>query len=406
MKILVQKFGGTSLATTKRRSVVVKKIIQGVKKGFSVVVVVSAMGRKGDPYATDTLIDLLETTDTTVDVDLRELDIITSCGEIISGVLLSNNLKQMGYASCFLTGAQAGITTNTEYGNASILNIETKRILEELQKNKIVVVAGFQGLSKNGEITTLGRGGSDTTAAALGVTLNAEAVEIYTDVDGVKTADPKLVNNTKTLEKITYTEVCQLAHEGAKVVHPRAVEIAMQKNLPLKIKCTFNDNPGTLISANGDSVEGNSVRVTDRLITGITHSTNITQLKVFLNDEDDLLTKKVFKSLALANISIDFINILPGCLLFTVKNDVAQKAIKIIKDLNAKVDVTKGCAKVAAVGAGMTGMPGVVSKIIEVLTEQNIKTYQSADSYTSIWCLIDEKDLEKAVNSLHSEFIG
>ena len=401
MKILVQKFGGTSVATSEKRAMVAQKIIRAKKSGVNLVVVVSAMGRKGDPYATDTFIDMVK--ELSPEIDLRELDMLMSCGEIISGILLSSTLKNMGYASCFLTGLQAGIITDSEHGNASILRIDPQKIVKELQEDKIVVVAGFQGVSETGEVTTLGRGGSDTTAAALGVALSAEAVEIYTDVDGVKTADPRLVNNSKTLEQVTYSEVCQLAHEGAKVVHPRAVEIAMQKNIPLRIKCTFNDNPGTLITSNGGTIERGSIRVSDRLITGITYSTNITQIKIPVTEE--LLPKRVFNSLALAGISVDFINILPELLLFTVKTEVAKKAVKILENLNLQVEVKDGCAKVATVGAGMTGMPGVVAKIVEALTEENIEILQSADSYTSIWCLITEDDLEKAVNALHKKFI-
>ncbi len=403
MKILVQKFGGTSVATPDKRAMVAQKVIQAKKTGFSIVVVVSAMGRIGDPYATDTLLEMVNKM--CAEADLRELDIIMSCGEIISGVLLSSTLKNMGYPSCFLSGTEAGIITNSDHGNASIIKIEPQKIIKKLQENSIVVVAGFQGCSEEGEITTLGRGGSDTTAAALGVALNAEAVEIYTDVDGIKTADPRLVQDTKTLEKVTYSEICQLAYEGAKVVHPRAVEIAMQKNIPIRIKCTFNDNPGTLISANGDSIERSSIRVTDRLITGIAHSTNITQIKIHVPDGDKFLPKRVFNALALAGISVDFINILPELLLFTVKTDVAKKSVKILENLNIQVEITEGCAKVATVGAGMTGIPGVVAKIVDALSEQNIKIYQSADSYTSIWCLIDEGDLEKAVNALHKKFV-
>lgn len=401
LRVLIQKFGGTSVATSEKRSMVAQKIIRAKKSGVDLVVVVSAMGRKGDPYATDTFIDMIK--ELSPEIDLRELDMLMSCGEIISGILLSSTLKNLGYASCFLNGSQAGIITDSEHGNASILRIDPQRIIQQLHDNKIVVVAGFQGVSENGEITTLGRGGSDTTAAALGVALNAEAIEIYTDVDGVKTADPRLVYNSKTLEQITYSEVCQLAYEGAKVVHPRAVEIAMQKNIPLRIKCTFNDNPGTLITSNGGTIERGSIRVTDRLITGITHSTNITQIKIPVTEE--LLPKRVFNSLALAGISVDFINILPEVLLFTVKTEVAKKAVKILENLNLQVETKDGCAKVATVGAGMTGMPGVVAKIVEALTEENIEILQSADSYTSIWCLITEDDLEKAVNALHKKFI-
>lgn len=403
MKIIVQKFGGTSVSTAENRALVVQKITQAQKAGYAVVVVVSAMGRRGDPYATDTLIELTENFGQ--DNDLRELDIIMSCGEIISGVLLSGTLKKMGYSSCFLTGMQAGIITDSTHGNASILKVEPQLVLRKLKENNIVVVAGFQGISESGEITTLGRGGSDTTAAALGVALNAEVIEIYTDVDGIKTADPKLVNDSKTLEYVTYTEICQLAYEGAKIVHPRAVEIAMQKNVPLKIKSTFNNKPGTLICAQTGTLEKNTVDFIDRPITGITYSTNITQIVIPVDTENNQFIKQVFNSLALADISVDFINILPELLLFTVKSEVSKKAIKVLENLNLQFKVKEGCAKVATVGAGMTGIPGVLAKIVEALTEKNIKILQSTDSYTSIWCLIDENNLQEALNALHSKFI-
>lgn len=398
---MVQKFGGTSVATPDKRQMVIQKIIQAKKLGYNLVVVVSAMGRKGDPYATDTLIDMVSGIGP--EVDLRDLDLLMSCGEIISGVLLASALRNQGYPTCFLSGRHAGIITDSDYGSASILRVEPRKLIGKLDEGQIVVVAGFQGITEDGEITTLGRGGSDTTAAALGVALDAEVVEIYTDVDGIKTADPKLVGDAKTLDFATYSEICQLAYEGAKVVHPRAVEIAMQKNIPLKIKCTFNDHPGTLICSYNNIKK--SIDVVDKIITGIAHTTGITQIRIPVPKSDKLLANKVFTSLASVGISVDFINILPEVLLFTVQTPIVQKAERILKDLGIEYYLKEGCAKVAAVGAGMTGIPGVLAIIVEALTEKDIEILQSADSYTSIWCLVLEKDLVDAVNALHSKFI-
>ncbi len=371
-----------------------QKIIQARNSGCHVVVVVSAMGRKGDPYATDTLLSILA--EGKKNTQPKELDLLMSCGEIISGVLLTASLRSFGLETCFLTGSQAGIITDSQHGNASIKRVEPDKLIQLLEQGQILVIAGFQGISESGEVTTLGRGGSDTTAAAIGVALDAQTIEIYTDVEGIKTADPCLVNNARTLENITYSEACQLAYEGARIVHSRAVEIAMQKNIPLKIKCTFSDHPGTLISVNN---------VKERLITGITYSSFITQLKVKLPQGNSNITKDVFTTLAAAKISVDFITVLPENLIFTVKTDIAPKAIKLIENIGVVPIVKNNCAKVAAVGAGMTGIPGVMAKIVEALTEQNITILQSADSYTSIWCLVSQEELEKAVNALHAKFI-
>lgn len=403
MKILIQKFGGTSVATAEMRQRVVKKIIEARNQGYQIVVVVSAMGRHGAPYATDTLIELAKSTSS--NMSAREMDLILSCGEIISGVILAGSLQSAGYEAVCLTGAQAGIITDDRFGNASIQKVDAKRILVHLNQNRIVVVAGFQGITIDGEVTTLGRGGSDTTAAALGVALDAEAVEIYTDVDGIKTADPRIVDNAKTLDTVTYNEICQLAYEGAKVVHPRAVEIAMQKNIPLKIKCTFNDEPGTLVTNSRSSLDGSTTILNDRLITGITQIPGLTQLRVNTDTRDSgQIQVKIFKALALAKISVDFISVSPEAAVFTVKEEVASDAIKILENLDVPVSVRHGCAKVAAVGAGMTGIPGVMASIVEALAEEGIEVLQSADSYTSIWCLVERAKMERAVQALHRKF--
>jgi len=404
LKIIVQKFGGTSLATPELRSRVCDIIESSWEKDCGLVVVVSAIGRAGSPYATDTLIDLVKAVNDTP--DLRELDILMSCGETISGVLLSAQLNARGLPACFFSGADAGIITNNNHGSAHILYVKPEKIIDCLNKGKIAVVAGFQGISEDNEITTLGRGGSDTTASALGVALNADYIDIFTDVEGVMTADPRIVENARLLDAVTYNEICQLARDGAKIVHPRAIEIAMQKGIPLRVRSTFSDSLGTLV-ANHKQVNNEPVRmISERLITGITYTSNLTQIKIFLPDEKQAqeTVLQIFKTLALSNISVDFISIQPGVILFTVQGENSSRALKILKDHGLDARAEANCAKVAVVGAAMTGIPGIMSKVIEALTEQNIEILQSGDSYTNIWCLVFAQNLEKAVKSLHDKF--
>lgn len=406
MKFIVQKFGGTSVATPEMRAKVVEKIIAAREEGYTPVVVVSAIGRSGDPYATDTLINFAR--QTYREVSAREMDMLMSCGEIISGVIMAATLQKAGHPAVFLTGAQAGIITDDNYNEARILKVKPENILRQAREGKIVVVAGFQGITEEGEITTLGRGGSDTTAAALGVALNAAYVDIYTDVEGIMTADPRIVGEAQALEKVTYDEICQLAHEGAKVVHPRAVEIVMQRNIPLRVRSTFSDTPGTLVTSSGEVYRGTIDITRDRTVTGITQIPNIVQFKVPITEEGPgglTQQRRLFKSLALSGISLDFINVFPDEVVFTVKEDVWQKAAQILDNAGFKAVVTPDCAKVAAVGAGMTGVPGVMAAIVEALTREDIRIMQTNDSYTTIWVLVKKEDMEKAVRALHRRFL-
>lgn len=406
MKFIVQKFGGTSVATPEMRQKVLERIAAAREEGYTPVVVVSAIGRSGDPYATDTLIDFAR--QTYRDVSAREMDLLMSCGEVISGVIMAATLQKAGYPAVFLTGAQAGIITDDNYNEARILKVKPENILRQAREGKIVVVAGFQGVTEEGEITTLGRGGSDTTAAALGVALNAAYVDIYTDVEGIMTADPRIVGEAQALEKVTYDEICQLAQEGAKVVHPRAVEIVMQRNIPLRVRPTFSDAPGTLVTSSGEVYQGTIDITRDRTVTGITQIPNIVQFKVAITEEGSgalVQQRRLFKSLALSGVSLDFINVYPDEVVFTVKEDVWPKAAQILDNAGFKAVVTPGCAKVAAVGAGMTGVPGVMAAIVEALTKEDIQILQANDSYTTIWVLVKKEDMEKAVRALHRRFL-
>ena len=401
MGIIIQKYGGTSLSTPDQRERVCKAIQRERHKGNNVVVVVSAMGRVEDPYATDTLIKLVK--EDNLNPNRRELDMLMSCGEIISGVVLTNKLQAQGEQAVFLSGLQAGIKTSANHGDARIVAIDTSMIDSYLAQDYVVVVAGFQGVSDDSEITTLGRGGSDVTASALGVALGAEVIDIYTDVEGVMTADPRIVKNARLLDAVTYNEICQLAREGAKVIHPRAVEIAMENNIPLRVRSTFSDGAGTLVGNHGE-FDGKSVRIRkDHLITGIAQMPDITQIRVEIQGEDDL-PLRVFKSMALAEISVDFITVTREVVIFTVFQEVAERAREILKNLGLNVQTESDCAKVAIVGAAITGIPGVMAKVVEALTVNGITILQSGDSYTNIWCLVKRNQMEQAVKALHDKF--
>jgi aspartate kinase len=400
MKIIVQKFGGTSLNDESNRAKAVRHILKTRDEGFHVVVVVSAMGREGDPYATDTLLNWIRKNGNSLSE--REQDLLLSCGEIISSVTLSSLLQSQNVPVTVLTGLQAGIITDASFGSAQIIAVHPQRILNELALNKVVIVCGFQGGTEGGEITTLGRGGSDTTAAALGVALKAQYVDIFTDVEGIMTADPHIVHDAIPITRMTYQEVCHLAYQGAKVIHPRAVELAMQAKLPLRVRSTLSDQLGTLVTDSGLSKDSAPFR--ERIITGITYVSDISQIKVRAKENDFNLQLNVFKAMAENKISVDFINVNPFSVVYTVENSKAEIAESLIKALGYEVEVIPGCAKVAVVGAGMAGRPGIMAQIVEALTQEEIQIIQSADSHTTIWVLIQENHVKRAINALHKQF--
>lgn len=400
MKIIVQKFGGTSVKNEQGRNRASIHVKNALEEGYKVVSVVSAMGRSGDPYATDTLLDLIGGSGTSVSA--KELDLIMSCGETISSVVFTNLLRSQGINAVAMTGAEAGFRTTNEHTDAKIVDMKTDRLEKVLETADVVVVAGFQGLSRSGEITTLGRGGSDTSAAALGAALNADWVDIFTDVEGVMTADPRIVDNARPLARVTYNEICNMAYQGAKVIHPRAVEIAMQAKVPIRIRSTYSDSAGTLVTSLTRNKRGSDVR--ERLITGIAHVANISQIKVKAIEGHYNIQAEVFKAMAAEQISVDFINISPNNVIYTVMDDMTDKAVSVLMSLGYEPEVVRNCAKVSAVGAGMTGVPGVTAKIVNALSQEGIQILQSADSHTTIWVLVKGDDLHRAVNTLHGAF--
>ncbi|WP_409275727.1 aspartate kinase [Neobacillus sp. SCS-31] len=400
MKLIVQKFGGTSVRNEESRQNAKSHIEKALSEGYKVVVVVSAMGRKGDPYATDTLLSLVE--GSIGKISRREIDMLMSCGEIISSVVFTSLLLESGIKAAALNGAQAGFRTNDDHTNAKIIEMKCERLLEELSEVDVVVVAGFQGIAQNGDITTIGRGGSDTTAAAIGAALGAEWIDIFTDVEGIMTADPRIAENARPLPVVTYTEVCNLAYQGAKVIHPRAVEIAMQAKVPMRIRSTYSDGPGTLVTSQARTSAGSDIK--ERPVTGIAHVPNVTQIKVFAKEGQYNLQSEVFKAMANEKISVDFINISPNGVVYTVSEDSADRAISVLNGIGHEPVVERNCAKVSVVGAGMAGVPGVTARIVTALAGQGIRILQSADSHTTIWVLVKQDDLVKAVNALHDAF--
>lgn len=393
MKILVQKFGGTSVSNENRRKLVVNKIIRAKELGFSPVVVVSAIGRKGEPYATDTLLSLIS--ETTIKENSLAVDLLMSCGEIISTVILCDELLKENIECVPMTGGQAGIITDSNHRSASVKELLPDKIITYLKESKIPVVAGFQGIDEKGNITTLGRGGSDVTAALLGTCLNAEEVEIYTDVDGIMTADPRIVSDASLIKEITYNEVFQFADQGAKVIHPRAVEIAMKSNIPLVIKNTLNNCDGTVIS----NVCTNSMT---NLITGITHMNDRVQIRTSFQKAS---YNNLFNILAENFISLDLINVFPKETIFTIDKNDFNKFKFLAEGLDLTYTYIDECSKIAVIGSRIRGIPGVMARILKALTVSNIEVLQTADSHTTIWCLVESKYTKKAIQAIHNEFM-
>ncbi|MEK3882195.1 aspartate kinase [Paenibacillus sp. PL2-23] len=398
MRILVQKFGGTSLSTEQARDRVIRHIAREREDGFAVVVVVSAMGRKGDPYATDTLLSLMQ--DNEGALPPRERDLLLGCGEMISAAALCSLLLSRGIPSTALTGGGAGILTDDQFGNARIKSIGTDRIMGLLRQDKVVVVTGFQGVTAAGDLTTLGRGGSDTSATALGAALRAELVDIYTDVNGLLTADPRFVAEARQLACVSYTEIGNMARQGAKVIHPRAVEVAQQARIPVRVRSTFSDEPGTLVTDTPPAAQA----VKDRYVTGIAHVAGVTQITVKALDGRNDMQLQVFQTMAKHHISVDFINVTPSGAVYTVFDHDAEHALQLLRQSGFAPTAVSGCAKISVIGGGMSGQPGVMARIVEALTEQGVTIMQSADSNMTIWVLVQQEDMAKALRALHAKF--
>lgn len=396
LNIIIQKFGGTSVSSDIKRNEVVNKVKNALREGYNPVVVVSAMGRKGAPYATDTLLSL--TDDNFRKDNAQSIDLLLSCGELISTVVMCNALYNAGIKCVPLTGGQAGIITDDNYNSAELIDTDSTLIQSYIEKNIVPVVAGFQGINKKGIITTIGRGGSDTSAAILGVMLKAKEIQIYTDVDGIMTADPRVVNSAELIPVMSYNETFQFAEQGAKVIHPRAVEVAMKGNIPIVIKNTMSDSEGTLINNIGDQ---NSAK----LITGITHVAGRIQVTIKLSDNTVENYKHILKVFGDNNISLDLINIFPNEKIFTIDEEDKIKAVQILDTMKMSYTFVEDCCKISVIGSRIHGIPGVVAKIVDALEENNIEVLQTADSHTTIWCLIKKDNVNRAILILHNIFL-
>lgn len=393
LEILIQKFGGTSVSNEEKRIQVVKKVKMALKEGYKPVVVVSAMGRKGEPYATDTLLSLVD--ESFKNDNNQALDLLMCCGEFISTVVMCNEFHKHGINAMPVTGGQAGIITNDDYNYAEPVETDMTFLRSLLEKNIVPVVAGFQGITKDGLFTTLGRGGSDTSAAILGVALNAKEIQIYTDVDGIMTADPRIVGDAELIPAISYNEVFQFAEQGAKVIHPRAVETSMKGNIPIVVKNTMSDCEGTIINSIGDITS-------NKLYTGITSVGDRIQVNIKLSLNKPENYKHVLRVLAENNISLDLINIFPNEKIFTIDSKDKDNLLKTLSSIDIKFTIIENCSKISIIGSRIRGIPGVVAKIVDTLDEVNIPVLQTADSHTTIWCLIEDKHTRKAIQTLHN----
>lgn len=399
MKVVVQKFGGTLLRSQEGRERVAEHVLRTLRSGYRVVVVASAMGRLGEPYATDTLLRLAK--EIHREVDARTLDLLLSCGEIISCALLSHLLCSLGQPSVALTGAQAGILTTRRFGDARILRIRPTRIFQALKAQQVPVVAGFQGVTAGGEVTTLGRGGSDVTAVALGAALQAQVVELYKDVDGVMTCDPTIVPEARRISRISYDEVAQMAYLGARVIHPRAVDVGREHGVRIVVR-RLGTQGGTEIVV-GPRVDQ---PIHDgRTVIGLAHLPDLAQIQIPLDpraDQRDAL--EALRAVAEAGISIDLINLSPELLAFTVRLEQAARAEQAVREVGLPVGRREPCAKVSVVGAGIRGVPGVMLRVVRALREEGIPVLQTADSHTTISCLVPRQQMEAALRALHREF--
>lgn len=400
MAIIVQKYGGSSVANAGKIRNVARRIADCFDKGNQVVTVVSAMG--------DTTDELLElAAQVNQDPEPREMDLLLSTGEIVSSTLLAMALHATGYKAIALTGPQAGISTDSSFSRARITGIEPKRILRELDKGNIVIVAGFQGLNSDNDITTLGRGGSDTTAVALAAGLKAKVCEIYTDVEGVYTADPRLVPGAVKLDEIGYEEMLEMATSGARVMHHRAVELGQIYNIPILVASSMIDKPGTLIHGGKDMEVRNKVR-------GIAHDMDVAKITITGVPDRPGIAASIFTPLAKAGISVDTIvqnassNNITDLTFTVVKSDLTS-AMKIIKPVAKKIKAREcisdsGLGKVSIIGTGMQNAPGYAARMFETLSNQGINILLITTSEIRITCIIKESEVEKAVRALHKAF--
>lgn len=459
--IVIQKFGGTSVATQQARSAAIERIEQALREGYQPVVVVSAIGRMGQPYATDTLISL--TNEIGPNIARRELDMLMACGELISIAIMAHQIQtELQIPTIALTGGQAGIVTDANFGKAKILQINPAHIHHHLDNGEICVVAGFQGVTEafgegiNGSITTLGRGGSDTTASALGAALGAANIEIYTDVEGVFTADPSVVKSATPIPEVTYDEVCEMAYQGAKVVHPRAVEIAKRFNVPMTVRSTFSGAPGTRVVAIAPDQMDQVVE--DRQVSGIVNSGQVRLIELHFNSLDEKLTPEqvallaseaeleTYRLLGEAGINLYFVAKSGGTIRFVVSNEqIAQLGARFngmtvplssagykpvlgllrcgskegrfstqgaafagsgFALLELELRLAERCRIVSVIGPDLQRVPGIIARAAAALAREELPILQTSGSKRAFSMLMSEQASQTALQVLHDEFFN
>lgn len=405
MALIVKKFGGTSVATPDKMRAIVQRVLKSAQPDDKFVIVVSAMGK-----STDHLVDLAS--QITSKTYGREMDMLLSTGEQVSIALMAMAFQEAGRKSISFTGQQAGITTSDAFNKGRILDIQPDRILKALDEGNIVIVAGFQGITDHGDITTLGRGGSDTTAVAIAGAIHADVCEIYTDVEGVYTSDPRLVPGAMKMQEITYGEMLEMAKLGAGVMQPRAVEMGSRFNVPIHVRSTFSENEGTMIQ------EAYSMEIKQYLIRGVADDKNVAKITVLGIPNKPGHAYRVFDLMATNNVDVDMIvqsvriaNEGVTDITFTIARSDLASAEATLEQLKKEMDiqdilVDDHMAKVSIVGAGMAGHPGIASGMFGVLGKLGINIEIISTSEISITCLIDEKDTDRAVKAIHEHFFG
>ncbi len=400
MSIIVQKYGGTSVADADKIKNVARRIIRTRDAGNQVVVVVSAMG-----HTTDELVDLAYRV--TEKPAHRELDVLLSTGEVVTTTLLAMALHAMDCPAISLSGAQAGIRTDAAFSSARILEVNSGRVVKELEKGSVVIVAGFQGITADMDTTTLGRGGSDTTAVALAASLGAEVCQIYTDVEGVYSADPRLVPEARLLAEIGYEEMLEMASYGAKVMHPRAVELGELFNIPIRVTSSFNDNPGTLIHG------GVAMEVRNK-VSSVAHDLDVAKITVVGVPDRPGIAASIFVPLARAGISVDTIVQNAGItnvtdLTFTVTRSQLERAVEVANPIAHSIGAREcttdsSLGKVSIIGTGMQNTPGYAARMFGALSQAKINIQLITTSEIRITCIIEEARVEEAVRILHQAF--
>ncbi len=402
MALIVQKYGGTSVGSIERIKIVARHIKETKDKGHKVVAIVSAMAGE-----TDKLINLAkELSDRPSE---REMDLLLSSGERISSALVAIRINEIGAKAVAMTGRQCGMVTDEVHTKARIKSIDADKIMEYVDNDYIVIIAGFQGISeKTGDVTTLGRGGSDTTAVAIAAAIKADVCEIYTDVDGIYTADPRIVKDARKLDKISYSEMMELASLGAKVLQIRSVEFGMKYDVPIMVLSSFTFNKGTLVTKEDENME-------KILVSGIAQDKNQARLKINNVKDEPGIASMIFNTIAKNNINVDVIvqNVSDDGrttdISFTVPREDADKAYELLKDLAKTIDagdvsINKDVAKVSIVGVGMRSHPGVAAKMFDALAKEGVNIRAISTSEIKVSCLIDEKYTELAVRTLHDAF--